>query len=245
MAELSEQEAANLKALLEKSGHKLADPNASGANWKQEIAPLLHTIGESIKNQQIQIDGMRQQQTQTPIVPKEEAKPVDLNELTPEELVQHVVDRVKTEQTQPLATVVAQTQEQNRKQDLTAQAHTASEKHDDFDQYFSEMKGILQNNPQLNIEQAYALAKIEDPDKTMRVDESLKEKRELAVVAAEKEKGKVGDNVVNAQDRFGGLTPTSTLHTSKEQAKMTQAEAGDAAWESSEMDDALKEFSGQ
>ena len=85
----------------------------------------------------------------------------------------------------------------------------------------------LKSKPDLSVNEAFALAKANNPDKV----------KELTTAAETKAKEEQDKKAADEKPKFGGLLPTGDL-SGKEKEEMTRDEAVDAAWEDmmSEMD---------
>ena len=231
MAELTAEEQATLNSLTEKAGVKVG-----GGITRDELAPLFYTLAEQMKGFQQQLDTHNARVASNDVEQQEEPKEVDsaeLDTMSRAEYTAWVLNKVKESQTKPLAAEVATTRQEQRKADLTRQAEAANAAHPDFQSYMPEMREILKANPSLNIERAYGLAKIENPEKAQKIDAENKLKEEVAVSK---------DNVLEVA--FGGLTPTSSITTTRGAEPITDEEAREKAWEESDMDDVLAALDG-
>jgi len=231
MAMTAEEKAEIVKAVAAAVGEK--------SITKDQLAPMMYTIAESLKNMQTQVSNQERRMA-APAVQNPEPEPEpkvtqeDLDKMSRADLVRHTIEQVKAQQTKPLAEVVAKTTADTKKADMMRQAQAANDAHPDFQEYYTEMKAILDNNPALNIEQVYQLARLEDPVKRDRIDAELQKKEDAT---KKEEEDKEGANVI---EMFGGLTPTSGITTEREgDVPMTTQEAVEDAWEKTGMDEAL------
>lgn len=98
--------------------------------------------------------------------------------------------------------------------DLRDQIESAREEYEDFDEWTQDIKQVMEKRPGLSIDEAYALAKHQNPDKV----------QELATQKEEEER----EEREKQPPKFGGLMPTSGLVTKSE--GMDPNAAAEAAW---------------
>jgi len=148
--------------------------------------------------------------------------PQDFDLMTNRELIGYVKGEFQKGFTQ-LSEDIKSTRASGEKTAAAAEAERMSAKHDDFWDLRREVSAQIEANPYLTLDQAYKLAKVENPDKVKDItDAKLKgtENDPEKVKAAAEERSKYP---------FGGLLPTSGKTSRNE--KMTTDQAADAAWD--------------
>lgn len=96
----------------------------------------------------------------------------------------------------------------------------------DWEEWQDELTSITQRNPGLTLDDAYLLARGNNPQKAKEIDEKAK-KAEDERLAAEKRQRE--EDEINTPKEFGGLLPTSGKASDDESIKDIN-DAADAAW---------------
>lgn len=150
----------------------------------------------------------------------------DLDEMSQSQLVGHVFKSMRTMFDtfgKELHTKIDGLSTDLQKKDLRTDLEKVKADHKDFDDWIPEIKAIMTDNPNLKISQAYTLARSDNAEKAKQMDEKYK-----IGLEDQPNKGK--------EPAFGGLMPTSggpsrELTDDGKPKKLSQAQAGDLAWE--------------
>lgn len=145
----------------------------------------------------------------------------DLDEMSQSQLVGHVFKSMRTMLDsfgKELNTKIDGLSTTFEKKEFGTEVERAKAAHKDFDDFIPEIKAIMTDNPNLKVEQAYTLARSGNPEKSKQMDDKYK-------VGLDQEK--------KDKPAFGGLTPTSGggQKLNDDGKALTQAEAGDKAWQ--------------
>lgn len=156
--------------------------------------------------------------------PDDEIDPnFDLEKATRKELVEFMTKGLVSEVNKLLKPIQEQISENSttaQRANLANEADKARAKYPDFDEFKTEMGGLIKTNPGLSLERLYLLARAENSDKAAELDKAAKEKDEQ-------------ENKNSAEtEPFGGFFPPG-LSDNKEESKgkMTQNEAAEDAWD--------------
>lgn len=162
-------------------------------------------------------------------------KGADLERMDRQELVSHILEEVGgmlKENIQGLEERLGTTDEEVQRDRARNQIKEAAEKHPDFYDWKDQIQTILRDHPDLNIEDAYTLARSKDSDRAAAIDKKLEERRQEEAKKDEPKK---------EETRFGGLFATSG--SAERNEKMSPEAAAEAAWEESGMDEHLAALS--
>jgi len=151
--------------------------------------------------------------------PTPDPDPADLEGMSRTDFMKAIVGAVKTQITDPMSKQFADADDAQERRGIQTDIDKAAGKYGDFWEWQTEARKILNDKPNLSIDEAYHLARATNPEKlqTMQMEADKK-------VNAEKE--------VEQEKRdleYGGLLPTSGK--SKPNEKMEIDKAADVAWE--------------
>jgi hypothetical protein len=158
---------------------------------------------------------------------KETVKKADLEELSREELVDYILNTVKTAAIDPLVEEQKQDRQKRDSEEVRGEIKKIAEQHPDFWEYEAEMRDLAQKHPTLSVDELYSMAQKKNPDKAAQIKEAADKK------AAEKKEKE--DEI--QEPEFTGLLPTSGKAT--ESTNMKKEDAAEKAWEKSGVDQAL------
>lgn len=219
---------------------------ASDGMTRDELGGIFRQIGAHIKQQNDTIIGLGQQvKALTEVsagggggrdhdtVDDKTSVSVKLEEMSREQFGDHLIDRMSKEVVDPIRKTVQQDTDSRIHSNLTNQVRSASENHPDFNHWHEEIKAITKAHPTMNVEEAYQLVRVQDPDKSKGIDTELKKADEKAAKEREKSPAAAVTPI------FGGLLPTSGMTSDKEDGAMTAKEAGEAAWDATHMSEHL------
>ncbi len=151
--------------------------------------------------------------------PKPEPEAVDLESMDRAAFMKAIVGAVKTQLTDPMSKQFADADDMQERRGIQTDIDKAAGKYGDFWEWQVEARKILNDKPNLSIDEAYHLARATNPEKlkTMQMEADTKVNAEQE---AEKEKRDL---------EYGGLLPTSGK--SRPNDKMEIDKAADVAWE--------------
>lgn len=166
------------------------------------------------------------EQVKNPV--KEPDKPVvkdavDLEGMSNAQLTEHitesVVKAINEQSIKPMQERFGVAEDKMERKFIQGDIDTAAENYSDFWQWKDEISKIVEEKPNLSIDEAYAIARSKSPDKLEELDKKAAE----AKVEQDKKDAKKTD------EEFGGLLPTSGLSSRNE--GMDTKEAAEAAFE--------------
>lgn len=177
-----------------------------------------------------------QQKMQTPVKEEEEdeddspggkggGEEVDFDLMTNKELVSHFQNEMVM-MGKAFAKELNNMRSSGERTAAQVEAERVASKHDDFWDLKEEIGKEIKGNMYLTIEQAYKLAKVNNPDKVKTLQEA-KEAKGKDGKDTKKEKEEEEDR---KEMPFGGLLPTSGRVRPNQ--KMSMKDAGEAAWQS-------------
>lgn len=143
----------------------------------------------------------------------------DLETMSRAQFAKHLLEIVSKDLIKPQVDRVIAREQEDESRNVRREIKEFEKEHKDFWTYSEEVKAILGKHPELNIEEAYVLAKHNVPDKVKGLDEAAIEakKREDAKKAEER------------RQSFGGLLPTSGKATKNK--AMNVKDAAEQAWQ--------------
>jgi hypothetical protein len=160
----------------------------------------------------------KQEPPAAPPPPKEDEEPPKLDEMSNTEMAKWLLGTIKTEMIDPMKEHMQGTETARAEKEAQAAVQAAAGKYADFGQWDAEIAPLIEENPNLSLDDAYLLARTRNPEKAQQIDDA-------AAKAAEDEQGKEESEDIP----FGGLLPTSSIST--ETTQMTLDDAGEAAWD--------------
>jgi hypothetical protein len=213
---------------------------------KDELTGIFRQIGGHIKQQgetilamHTELKALREGGEEKPTPKGGEEVPVSTNleEMSRDQLETHMLGKMSA-LIAPIKDAISTDRDGRLKENLTEQVHAANTAHDDFPKWFEEIKRISQEHPTMDVETVYQMARMQDPDKTKGIDADLKKAAGEVAAKVEKEEAEVIRPV-----EFGGLLPTSGVVSEKKEGGMTSEEAGEAAWDATQMGKHLEAIS--
>jgi hypothetical protein len=151
--------------------------------------------------------------------PEPEPEAADLEGMSRADFMKAIVGAVKTQLTDPMSKQFADADDQHERRGIQTDIDKAAVKYGDFWDWQVEARKILNDKPNLSIDEAYHLARATNPEK-LQTMQTEAEKKVNAEKDSEKEKRDL---------EYGGLLPTSGK--SKPNEKMEIDKAADVAWE--------------
>jgi hypothetical protein len=215
---------------------------------KDELTGIFRQIGGHIKQQgetilamHTELKALREggggEEKPTPKGGEEIPTPANLEEMSRDQLEAHMMGKMTT-LLAPIQAAISTDRDGRIRENLTEQVHAANTAHDDFPKWFDEIKRISQEHPTMDVETVYQMARMQDPDKTKGIDADLRKVADEAAIKDKKEEAEVIRPV-----EFGGLLPTSGVVAEKKDGGMTSEEAGEAAWDATQMGKHLEAIS--
>lgn len=150
---------------------------------------------------------------------KPSTPPKDIDLMPNSQLVEHLLSRINEEVITPLRNELSSEKTVREQGDIKKQLEAVKSTYSDFDKFLPEIQAVIKDNPSLNIEDAYHLAKTRAPDKVQALENERKQKEE------EENKKKLETE----KESFGGLLPTSGRTVKTE--SMDVDAAAESAWE--------------
>lgn len=219
----TEEEIAAAKAAEEEAAKKAAEDKKGdekpGVTMDQVVAGMkhLHTTNQALINElNILKQGMGEERDKPK--PKEDDKEVNLETMTRNEFMGHMLKAVEEHVATPIKQQQADDEQRRFNSEARSQIEKASSTHADFWDFKDEIKVIIDEHPNLDIEDAYVLARSKSPDKASLIDTKAAEEEAKAKAEEEKE----------AEPKYGGLLPTSG--NTKRSQHMKSEDAAEAAW---------------
>ena len=193
------------------------DKDDTDKNGEAAMTALLGTLGEmseTMKGLGTRLANLEEGDADPPDLDKgdDDDAPGDLDLLSNTELVGHLLKEIKKE-IAPIGERLKAGEDIAVRDRTAATIDRLTRDNDDFMDFKDEIRDELVGNNNLTIEQAYKLAKINNPDKVIELAEAKK-----------KDEPDEPD-----EPKYGGLLPTSGLH--RKSSRMTQENAALDAWD--------------
>jgi hypothetical protein len=204
----------------------------SGAQVKQAFNFLLQQ-NRTLTTELDMVKGRIEEQKNQRVVsaaPSDERE-VDVETMSNGQLMNHIFKKIETAYVQPAAERIASAEGGTKSAAIRQELKEVAERHPEFWEFKNEVKEVLEAYPELNISDAFALAKTRAPETVRRLDEARGKER------MDKEKKAADDR----KKSFGGLLPTSGKTASS--ARMSAKDAAEAAWEELDLDEHLAAIS--
>jgi hypothetical protein len=212
--------AAEDKAAAEKAAAEEAKKGEGAPKFTMEQVAAgmqyLHNENKALKNE---LTVLKTEVGKKPAPARGDDDDVNLETMTRQEYANYILKQAESRLVDPVKAEQAADVQKRDRDEAKRQIDAAAGKHGDFWEFREEMKSIVNELPDINIEDAYVLAKSRNPDKASLVDERIAKKKK----EEKKEEEKKED-----EPKYGGLLPTST--TSKRSSTMKPDEAAEAAW---------------
>jgi hypothetical protein len=151
--------------------------------------------------------------------PKED----DLESLGRKDFLDVVVNTVADRLVKPLQRQIEASEGLHDKERTADQISKVAEDNPDFWEFQGGIKKALEKYPEMNIEDAYLIARSKDPDTVARLEKAAQDEKDKLRAKEASEKA----------DEFGGLLPTSGRRGSA--TEMEFEDAADAAWSDLDM----------
>jgi len=233
-----EIKAAEAKAAEEKAaGEKKATvDDLTPAQTRQALQYVLtqnKTLAGELNQIKGQIGEISKVRAAAPAKGTEDEEAPDLETMSRTEFANFLVSQVEKKLVKPAVDQVVERDSRLEAKSIKQEIKEFEKDHPEFWTFADEVKGILGKHPELNIEEAFTLARHSAPDKAKQVDEA-------AIEAKRKEREKV---MQDRRESFGGLLPTSGKATKAK--NMTAKDAANQAWEDLGMSEHLAAISAE
>lgn len=129
-------------------------------------------------------------------------------------LISGMMDKAVQKHLKPVAARVELSEEERERAAVREELKEAAAQYEDFGEWLAPIKERLSKNPNLSVDEAYRLARSDNPDKAKEIDEKTANKAN-----ANEDEGEL----------FGGLLPTSGVFSDNE--SMDSEKAAEVAWE--------------
>lgn len=152
----------------------------------------------------------------------------ELDDMSRGDFVKHIVEEVAHVLVKPLTEQMDATATSLDVKDSESAVSKAIAAHSDFMEFASEINAIAKDTPGISPENAYKLARANDPEKVKKMDIKYMSDEDKEKLASEEEadEKKESDEV-----SFGGITPTSGGPADKKVDYKDNKAAFDAAWD--------------
>lgn len=147
----------------------------------------------------------------------------ELERMTRKEFMDTIFKEAETRFVKPVQADLQARDEARASEETKRQIKETAEKYDDFFEFSDDIKEVLKDHPDLDIEKAYLLARSVNTDKASAID------AKAAAVKAEAEKKEKEAKDAEDKKGFGGLLPTSGVATKSQ--NMDIKDAAVAAWD--------------
>ena len=165
--------------------------------------------------------------------PTPKVEDMDLERMSRKDFMGTIVKEVSEKVMRPLLERITENETTSQRDKVAGELKAVSEKDPDFWQFKEPVAKILEEHPDLSIEDAYTLARSKDPEKVAS----------LAKQAAEKKAAEADGDNGKKEPAFGGLLPTSGQGGKNE--SMDVKDAAQAAWDSTQMSAHLAAVAGE
>ncbi len=205
-----------------KNSNKSEDTEARAA--LRYLHGIIQTQNEKMTQMAEQLGQRAEGKDSKAPAPKGEEGPSgdDLERMSRADLVQHITNSIltqaRTEIIEPLNARMKEGEDKAERRGIQGEIDAAAKQYDDFYDHQKPMKEILDKHPSLSIDEAYQLARQQNPDLGKA---KADEKAETAAEESKKE-------AETRSSEYGGLLPTSGRTAPND--KMSPEDAAEAAY---------------
>ena len=225
----TEEEIAAAKAAEEDAAKKAAKEKEAGKKggveytMEQVVQGMqhLHATNQALMAKVGTLEAAAAKKPAPPAKSGEEDEKINLETMTRSEFMGHMLKAVEKNLVEPVKAAQAKGEEKRFNSEAKGQIERAASNHEDFWEFKDEIKVIVDEHPNIDIEEAYILARSRNKDKASLIDAKAAEKAEADKKEAEKKEEKT--------PKYGGLLPTSG--STKRTQHMNAGDAAEAAWE--------------